>query len=397
VAGPLAGLRVVDLTQYIAGPYCTKLLADYGADVIKLEPPGEGDPSRRLGPFPGDEPHLEKSGLFLYLNTNKRSATLDIRATDGQDLVRRLVERADVLVESFEPCVLMSLGLGFDELRTLNARLVMTSISNFGQDGPYRDWRAQEINLYALSGLMYITGEPDAEPLKAGGQQTQFVAGLTGALATMTAITARRATGRGQHVDVSILETAVSQMGETFTLYTHAGKVATRSGNRQATRHPVAFFPCRDGYVALIASREDNYEALVEMTGLEELREERFATATLRRQRADEFDAILARYLMAHDKAEILRESQARKLPVGVVLTPGELLCDPHYSAREFFVDIDHPVAGRLTYPSTSMRWSKTPWQAGRAPLLGEHSRAVYEDLGVSADRQAELRQRHVI
>jgi CoA:oxalate CoA-transferase len=397
VAGPLAGLRVVDLTQYIAGPYCTKLLADYGADVIKLEPPGEGDPSRRLGPFPGCEPHLEKSGMFLYLNTNKRSVTLDIRATDGQDLMRRLVERADILVESFEPRVLPSLGLGYEELRAINSRLVMTSISNFGQDGPYRDWRAQEINVYALSGLMYITGEPDAEPLKAGGQQSQFVAGLTGALATMTAITARRVSGRGQHVDVSILETAVSQMGETFTLYTHAGKVATRSGNRQATRHPVAFFPCRDGYVALIASREDNYEALVEMTGLEELRDERFATATLRRQSADEFDAILARYLMAHDKAEILRESQARKLPVGVVMTPGELLRDPHYCAREFFVDIDHPVAGRLTYPSTSMRWSKTPWQAGRAPVLGEHSRAVYDDLGVSADRQAELSQRHVI
>jgi crotonobetainyl-CoA:carnitine CoA-transferase CaiB-like acyl-CoA transferase len=398
VSGPLSGLRVLDLTHYVAGPYCTKLLADYGAAVIKIERPGEGDPTRRLGPFPDDAPHPEKSGLFMYLNTNKQSVTVDVTTSAGREIVQRLAARVDVLVESFEPRVMPSLGLSYEALCAANPRLVMTSISNFGQTGPYRDWRAEEITEYALSGLMHITGEPDQEPLKAGGRQCQFVAGLTGALATMTGVTARRVTDRGQHIDLSILETGISQMGETFTLYTHAGKVAGRSGNRQATRHPVAFFACRDGYVALIASREDNYAALVEMTGLERLSDPRFATATLRRQRADEFDAILAGYLMLHTKAEILREAQARKLPVGMVLTPGELLKDPHYAARGYFADVEHPVAGTYRYPGSSTKWSATPCQPSRAPLLGEHTASVLKSgLGFTDTEVVRLTQQHVI
>lgn len=213
----LSDLRVLDLTWYIAGPYCTKLLADYGAQVIKVERPGRGDPARRMGPFPNDEPHPEKSGLFLYLNTNKKSVTINLKSTTGIELLRELVREADVLVENFAPRVMPSLGLSYHMLSNINPALVMVSISNFGQIGPYRDYRASELILYGIGGAMNATGTLDGGPLKLGGNVVQYQAGVVAAVATMGAVLASRFRGVGQHVDISIIETQLGSIDRRST------------------------------------------------------------------------------------------------------------------------------------------------------------------------------------
>ena len=208
----LSDVKVLDLTWHIAGPYCTKLLAGYGAEVIKVERPGEGDPTRRMGPFFKDDPHPEKSGLFLHLNTNKKGITLNLKSATGKKILKALVSDADILVESFSPRVMPSLGLDYQTLEQINPKLVMVSISNFGQSGPYRDFKASEIVEYAMGGEMYSTGTAGREPLKLGGNVTQYQAGTVAAVATMGALYSAECQEVGQHVDVSIMET---QAGST--------------------------------------------------------------------------------------------------------------------------------------------------------------------------------------
>src|SRR4029453_3004946 len=205
-AGALADITVLDLTHHIPGPYCTKLLATYGAEVIKIERPGTGDPARQAGPFPGDVPHLEKSGLFLHLNTNKQSVTINLQHARGQALVRELVKQVDVVVENFAPRVLPALGLSYTDLEPLNPRLVMTSISNFGQTGPYRDWRAQDIVIYAMGGAMNLTGLPDRAHPQLALNLMAYQGGNVAAAATMTGVLGAGRLGTGQHIDVSLCE-----------------------------------------------------------------------------------------------------------------------------------------------------------------------------------------------
>ncbi|MFC1868936.1 CaiB/BaiF CoA transferase family protein, partial [Thermodesulfobacteriota bacterium] len=199
---PLSGVKILDLTGYIAGPYCTKLLADYGADVIKVENPDGGDPARKLGPFFNDEPHPEKSGLFLYLNTNKRGITLNLETETGRRIFNELAEHADILVESFSPRVMPSLGLGYENMGKINPGLVMTSISDFGQTGPYRDFKGSELIYQGYGGPMYLTGTDEGGPLKRGGNIIQYQVGSVAAVATMVAFYGAEMTGRGDHVDI---------------------------------------------------------------------------------------------------------------------------------------------------------------------------------------------------
>jgi crotonobetainyl-CoA:carnitine CoA-transferase CaiB-like acyl-CoA transferase len=203
----LSDVKVLDLTWHIAGPYCTKLLADFGADVIKIERPGEGDPARKMGPFPHGKAHPERCGLFLHLNTNKKGITLNLKSHKGRKIFKELVKFVDIVVESFSPRVMPSLGLSYENLKRVNPSLVMTSISNFGHNGPYRDFKASEIVEYAMGGEMYSTGIEGREPLKLGGNVVQYQAGTIAAVATMGALFAARYQGVGQHVDVSIMET----------------------------------------------------------------------------------------------------------------------------------------------------------------------------------------------
>ena len=262
--GALTGLKVLDFTHFVSGPYCTKLLADYGAEVIKVEPPG-GDGARRMGPFPNDKPDPEQSGLFLHLNTNKRSIVIDLKQTGASGLTERLALWADVVVESFRPGVADRLGIGFQRLISINPRLNYTSISNFGQNGPYRDYRGSEIVFYGMGGEMHSTGLADREPLKLGGQVGLYQAGAVAAVATMGATLAgafdpddQAEETRGQHIDIAILETqlgSVDRRQSALLAHQYTGELSHRPASGGSGGFPNAVYPCADGYFQINGSR----------------------------------------------------------------------------------------------------------------------------------------------
>jgi len=267
---PLEGIRVVDLTWLTAGPFCTRLLADYWADVIKIEPP-DGDPARRLPPFFKDIPGPERSGLFLFLNTNKRSVVLDLRDGGDRERLLSLIPDADVVVENFSPGTMDRLGLGYDVLRARNPRIVLTSISNFGQDGPYRDWQGIDLTLYAMGGVMYASGEREHEPLKVAGRQTGFYTGIVAALATLTALRAAEESGQGEHLDVSIFETAVHSIDlrlSRLMQYQFSGRYAGRPVRASTIGGGVV--PCADGWFMLGAGPA-RLDSVIRLIGMPEL------------------------------------------------------------------------------------------------------------------------------
>ncbi len=395
----LHGIRVLDLSEDVSGPYCAKMLAAFGAEVIKIEKPGSGDSARSVGPFPGDIPHPEKSGLFLYLNTAKKSVTLNLESDTGREIFLNLVRASDILVENYQPRVMPGLGLDFASLTRHNPRLVMTSITGFGQSGPYRDYRMKSIVGYALGGHQYINGEPDREPLQGSGPQPEYQGGLHGFFGTLAALYSREDTDQGQWVDVSIMECMAGFHQFTIIRYTYGGNIKTRSGNRYESNHPITIYPCKDGHVALSASSPQQQELLYSLVGMPELlADPRFATPLDRLANADELDALLMPWFQERTRDELFNTCSQWRVPCAPVTSPGELLNDPHFQVREFWVEVDHPRAGRLTYPGAPFRMSETPWQTGRAPLLGEHNEEVYGQLlGYDNDDLVRLREGGVI
>ena len=398
----LSDVKVLDLTWYISGPCCTRLLADYGADVIKVERPGEGDPARRMGPFLGDDPHLEKSGLFLHLNNNKRSITLNLKSQTGKKIFEELVKDVDILVESFSPRVMPSLGLSYEELEKINPKLVMTSVSNFGQSGPYRDYKASDLIIYGMGGAMYSNGLPDREPLKKGERITEYQGGYHAAAATMMAFLAARTQGVGQHVDVSLLEmqlgTVDRRMGQLLA-YQYNGEVTPRTDPRVQLKYPFGIHPCKDGYWDILGY-PPYMDRTARMMGMPELaQDQRFKDLAAQRQPGhhDEWQALFISWCMEHTKREILTRGQEAGVMCGVVNTTEDLVNDPHWRAREFWVEMEHPVAGKLTYTGAPFR-AETPWRLSRpAPLLGQHNEEVYGALGYTRDDLVKLRGQGVI
>jgi crotonobetainyl-CoA:carnitine CoA-transferase CaiB-like acyl-CoA transferase len=388
--GSLFDLRVIDLGHYIAGPYCASLLAGLGAEVIKLERPKSGDGSRWMAPFQNDEPGIEKSGLFHYLNLGKKSITLNLKSNAGKEGFKRLVAGADVLIENFEPRVMPSLGVDYEILKKINPSLIMTSISNFGQTGPYRDYKGYEITLSALSGVQAEIGEPDREPLKLGGQQLQFQAGLVAAFNTVGAVCGRDLGGTGgQHIDVAIAEVAAVLKGHPITNFQFSGYNRIRNGMRPMaeiptddprvpTVYPIAMLPCKDGYVCVDTEMEEQFDLLCVMIGQPELADDaRFSDRTKRGVHADELDVVLTEFLKTKTAEEIFNDAIDMRVPIGILNDAGRLFRDPQHRARGFFVELDHPHLGRMEYPGHIFIMSETPWHIDRAPLLGEHNREI--------------------
>jgi crotonobetainyl-CoA:carnitine CoA-transferase CaiB-like acyl-CoA transferase len=394
----LTGMRVLDLTHYIAGPYCTKLLADYGAEVIKIERRGNGDGARRVGPFYQDIPDPEKSGLFLYLNTSKKGITLNLKSCTGIKIFKKLVGEADLVVENFHPRVMPGLGLDYETLKRINPGLVMTSISNFGQDGPYRDFRMDEIVADAMGGWSYTTGGEDREPLKPGGYQAQITAGAYAAMAGMTALTSRDFAGKGQHVDVSILECVVNMLMSDTALYSYTGEIKRREGKRHKA-YPSTVLPCKDGHMAVVGHTPDQWEAFCAWMEKPELLDDpRFETSPSRREHADELDAILMPWLKERTQEELYHGAQELRIPFGKVMDSKQILNHSHLKSRQYFIDIEHPATGRITYPGAPFRFGELPYRVNRAPLLGEHNREIYcGRLGFSREELVQLRQLGVI
>ena len=386
---PLSDFRVIDLTHGIAGPYCTKLLADYGADVIKVERPGSGDYARSLGPFPNDEPHPEKSGIFLFLNTNKRGVTLDLKTPDGIDALKSLVKDADILVESFRPGVMASLGLDYDTLKAINPNLVMTSVSNFGQTGPYRDYKASELTLFGMGNSMTRVGLPDRYPLKLGGNHVQYQGGNNAAMATMFAWYAQKYRGMGgQYVDVSIFDTQMSSInGRMMSIigYQYNGMRGQRLGTSVAG-YPNGVYPCKDGYIS-VAGGGQRFPRVAASVGRPELVEHpRYGVARGAQDPdfKEEFETtIWIPWLMQRTKEEVVQECQASELLCTPYNTIDEVVDNnPQLDSRDYFTEIDHPVAGKLKYPGSPVFTESKWWRIRRpAPLLGQHTREVLDEI----------------
>ena len=397
---PLKGITVLDLTWHVAGPYGTKLLADYGADVLKIEQPGHGDPARAYGPFPNDEPHHERSGTFLHLNTNKRSITVNLRDEAGKQIVKELVQWADVVTESFAPGALASLGLGYGSLRAINPSLVMCSISNFGQTGPYRDWKATEFTLAAMGGLTITTGAEDREPLKSTDHLQEYQAGSIAAFAVLGALTQRDRDGTGQHIDVSIHEIASSSADRRNTLLTGYAYTGLISGREPALASslPLGIYPCQDGYIWLVVSPTARWPRFMEMLGRPdliddpELRKPGFWTQP---EAKDLVDSLLYPWLMDRTKEQVMQEAQAARIAGTGMNSIPEVLMDAQFNARGFWVEADHPEAGRLPYTGPSYRTEGGPWQLkSTAPLLGQHNEEVLMgSLGFSSGELVILRE----
>lgn len=394
---PLFGINVIDLTHYVAGPYCTKLAAGWGAEVVKIEKPSGGDPTRRIGPFYHDEIHLEKSLLFLYLNANKKSVTLNLKTKTGKQIFKEMIKGADILVENFNPRVMPGLGLDYETLEHINPKLIMTSISNYGVSGPYRDLKGWDICMYALGGMMYITGSPHLEPLQRPAFLAQYIGGLYGFLAALTALYCREETNIGQFVDVAIIE-GIASMLESTALYWPYKEEVFRRFERRWDMYPYGVYPCKNGFVGIMVFQNRLWPKVAEIMESPELLDPRFSTPQGRVKYADEVDTLMMPWLLEHTREEIYKKGQAAGLPFGYVCTPEDLLNSAQLLARDYFVDIKHPLTGKTRYPGAPYKLSDAEWHAQRAPLLGEHNEEVYcGHLGYSKQDLVRLRDTGVI
>jgi len=401
----LSDVKVIDLSWYIAGPYCTKLLADYGAQVIKVEKPGGGDPARRIGPFYKDDPHPEKSGPFLHLNTNKKSITLNLKSEKGKSILKDLVKDADILVESYRPRVMPGLGLDYETLEKINPKLVMVSISNFGQSGPYRDFNASEIVEYAMGGEMCSTGIAGREPLKLGGNVVQYQAGTTATVATMGALYSAEIQETGQHVDVSIMETQAGSADRRIIYlmgYIAAGVITTRwPPPREAVRMlimPQGVYPCKNGFINTL-SLPQWWPRYIEAMGMPELATDSRFQNIFSMEAGMEFDAIWYSWLADHDKEELFEKFINAKIASAPVNSPEDLLKYVHLKERDYFTEIEHPETGKVIYPGAPFKMSETPWAVrSPAPLLGQHNEEIYCNvLGYPREDLVKLRESGVI
>jgi crotonobetainyl-CoA:carnitine CoA-transferase CaiB-like acyl-CoA transferase len=402
----LSDLRVVELATGIAGPYCGKLLADLGAEVIKIEPP-EGDRSRQLGPFPEDLPHAEKSGHFLHLNTGKKSVTLDTSVTSGQVVLKKLLAKADVIIESDGPAAMGERGLAFDDLRSAFDQLVYVSVTPFGCTGPYAGYRGNSLTAMAMSTIMYNTGEPDREPLTTGGTPADYIAGIHAWIGALAAIEWRAQHGPGQHVDVGLADAAACADEYNAAMYAFQGAIRRRYYSRHVFGYPMDIMPCRDGHIVLIPGAtgfpqrgltdEGSVSPMALLMGDPDLDQHvLFKSGQERMIRWEEVDALLAPWLMEHNAQEIVETAQALRMPFALVPTVKDLLDDGHLAARDFFRRVDHPEAGELPYSGAPFRMSETPPVVERAPTLGEHNDSILADIGYTPEEQVILRERDV-
>jgi crotonobetainyl-CoA:carnitine CoA-transferase CaiB-like acyl-CoA transferase len=375
-AGILSHLKVLDFTHFRAGPYCTRLLAGYGATVIKVERVGTGDPLRQQGPFVENQPGLERSIPFHWFNGNKQSITLNLKHPAALDFLRPLIETVDVLVENFMPGVMDRLGLSYDALRQINPRIVVASISNFGQTGPYRDYRAEEIVLYAMSGGMSLTGDRDHPPLASMPPIAQCTAGMHAYIGILMAL--HRCDSEGEHVDVSIQESALENVEVKLAEALQLGKVAKRNGDRHVLV-PWECYPAADGYAAIIGGPMRRWKQAALMFEDADLLAPPMDHVIGRIQNREATEAKLKPWISSHSKMEIYHKGQEKGLAFGYLASLAEAFQSRQHEARQFFQETDpHPEVGTLKACGAPFHPSKSQWQMGRAPLLGEHNELVY-------------------
>ena len=390
--GPLDGLVVLDLTRVLSGPYCTMQLADMGARVIKVEQPGRGDDTRAWGPpFIGAE-----SAYFLSVNRNKESLTLDLKADGGRAILERLLDRADVLVENFRPGTMDRLGVGYAAASERWPRLVYCSISGFGQTGPRRDQPGYDAVVQAEGGLMSITGEADGPPYRLGVAIADIVTGMFAAQGIALALLARARSGRGQHVDIGMLDSTTALLTYQAAIYFATGRPPTRMGNRHPTIVPYETFAAADGEFVLAVGNEDLWRRFCELLGAPEIGSDpRFATNRDRVSHYEILRPLLAALIRERSRAEWIERLMAAGVPCGSVRDVGEVLRDPQMAAREMIAAVEHAALGGVQVLGVPIKLSDTPGSVRTAPpTLGQHTDQILRaDLGFSDADIARLRQ----
>ncbi|MCE2458482.1 MAG: CoA transferase [Dehalococcoidia bacterium] len=392
---PLQGVKVLDLTQIMAGPYCTMMLADMGADVVKVEKPNGGDDTRRMGP-----PFIEgESAAFLGINRNKRSIVIDLRSDSGRELAQRMARESDVLVQNFRPGSLDRMGLGYEQVREINPAIVYCTISGFGATGPYAQRGGFDLVTQGMSGLMSVTGHADGPPAKVGVPICDLNAGMFGAIGILAAYINRLRTGQGQHVDTSLLEGGIAYTFWESAMYFATGEVPEPKGSAHRLTAPYQAFETSDGYVNIGAANQANWERLCVAIGCDELvTDPRFVEPRDRMVNIDELVSTLDAIFSQQSSDHWLEKLANAGVPAGPIYDLDEVYSDPQVQAREMMVETDHPVAGRVKNIGIPIKLSETPGQFQRpAPALGQHTNEVLTDLGCSPDDIEKLRGEGIV
>jgi CoA:oxalate CoA-transferase len=375
--GPLEGLKVLDLTRVLAGPYCTMLLGDLGADIIKVEMPGTGDDSRHFGPYQNGE-----SAYFMSLNRNKRSMTLNLKNEQGKSLLKELVKQVDVIIENFRPGTMEKLGLGYDTLKTINPKLIYAASSGFGHSGPYSKKPAYDGVVQAMGGIMSITGEKDGKPMRVGPSIGDIAAGLFTAIGVLAALNHKNETGIGQKVDVAMLDCQVAMLENAIARYVVTKEVPKPAGNRHTSIVPFEPFETMDSQLVVAAGNDGIWKRFCAVAGLEDIvDDERFATNPNRNKNYDELRPLVAEQMKKRTTEEWGSILDDAGVPNGPINYVDKVLENEQVKARDMIVEVDHPVAGPLKMPGVAIKMSHTPGAIERcAPLLGEHNKELLKE-----------------
>ena len=388
--GALSGLTIIDLTRVLAGPYCSMLLADLGANVIKVELPGTGDDSRAHMPKLKGE-----SAYYMNLNRNKRSITLNLKSPDGKDILRDLARKADIILENYRPGIMEKLGLGYEDLKKINPGIVYGCVSGFGHFGPYKDRPGYDIIGQAMGGLMSTTGWPDGDPTRSGTAISDVMAGVSLAVGVLAAYVKKQETGQGQKVDVALVDSIVSALEIINQIYLVSGRNPQRIGNRYEASYPYDSFRAKDGMLVIGAGNDKLFDLLANLMGQPDLpRDERFKSNPDRVIHHAELKPIIETWLARYSTQEAVDMILAAGVPAGPINTIEQVTHDPHIAgAREMFVEIEHPIAGKMKITGNQIKLSETPVRfKAAAPLLGQHTREILSEvLGIGGDEYARL------
>lgn len=372
--GALQGIKVLDLGRVLAGPYCAAIMADLGADVVKIEEPGSGDDARHFNPFVDGE-----SVYYMQLNRNKRGITLNLKK--GKDIFLKLVEKADVVIENFRPGTMKKLGLDYEELKKVNPGIIYVAVSGFGQCGPYRDWPGYDLIAQGMSGLMSVTGWPDGHPTRAGTPVCDVIGGMTATIGVLAALQHRNATGKGQMIDVALLDSAIASLGTVTAIYLAEGKVPHRNGNAYESAAPLDSFKAKDGNFIIATGNDRMWQKLCEIMGKPELAEmEEYRTNYQRVQNQVKLKGIIEGWSTTKTVDELVSTLLTAGVPSGPIYNIDKMTQDQHIAiARQMFAEINHPIAGKVRLTNQPIKMSET--QTGiktSSPMLGQHNEEIY-------------------